>query len=119
MFTPTILRIDSLDSTNLEAARQAKAGAGEGLCIVAREQTAGRGRLDRRWLSPKDAGLYLSIVLRPQLELSHWPLISLVAGLAVSDALLQTCDLKVISVNGNLPESWLRPLKPEMDPRLL
>jgi len=95
MFTPTILRIDSVDSTNLEAARQAKAGAAEGLCIVAREQTAGRGRLDRRWLSPKDAGLYLSIVLRPQLELSDWPLISLVAALAVSDALLQTCDLKV------------------------
>src|SRR5439155_19244369 len=90
-----ILRFDSIDSTNLEAARQAKAGAAEGLCIVAREQTAGRGRLDRRWLSPKDAGLYLSIVLRPQLELSDWPLISLVAALAVSDALLQTCDLKV------------------------
>ena len=95
MFTPTILRIESLDSTNLEAARQAKAGAPEGLCIVAREQTAGRGRLDRKWLSTKDAGLYVSIILRPRIELRHWPLIPLVAGLAVGDALLQACDLKV------------------------
>jgi len=48
-FHPTILRLKKIDSTNLEAVRQAKAGAKEGLCIVAREQTAGRGRLDRTW----------------------------------------------------------------------
>ena len=79
-----ILRFDSIDSTNLEAMRQAKAGAREGLCIVAREQTAGRGRLDRSWQSPKDAGLYFSIVLRPELKMSSWPLISLKAcGLRV------------------------------------
>lgn len=82
-----ILRFDSIDSTNLEAMRQARAGAQEGLCIVAREQTAGRGRLDRSWQSPKDAGLYFSIVLRPQLKLNAWPLITLMAALAVSDTL--------------------------------
>jgi len=60
-----ILRFDSIDSTNLEAMRQARAGAPEGWCVIAREQTAGRGRLDRNWHSPKDAGLYFSIVLRP------------------------------------------------------
>lgn len=91
---PTILRFDSIDSTNLEAMRQAKAGAPEGLCIVAREQTRGRGRLDRSWQSPKDAGLYFSIVLRPQLEMSAWPLLTLMAALAVSDALRKTCDLR-------------------------
>jgi len=91
---PTILRFDSIDSTNLEAMRQAKAGAPEGLCIVAREQTRGRGRLDRSWQSPKDAGLYFSIVLRPQLEMSAWPLLTLMAALAVSDALRRTCDLR-------------------------
>jgi len=84
---PTMLRFDSIDSTNLEAMRQARAGAQEGLCIVAREQTAGRGRLDRSWLSPRDAGLYLSIVLRPQLKLNVWPLVTLMGALAVSDAL--------------------------------
>ena len=88
-----ILRFDSIDSTNLEAMRQAKAGAPEGLCIVAREQTRGRGRLDRNWHSPKDAGVYLTIVLRPQFELARWPLISLAAALAVHEAIRKTCDV--------------------------
>ena len=74
--------------------RQAKAGAPEGLCIVAREQTNGRGRLDRVWQSPKDAGLYFSMILRPRLEMSSWPLITLMAALAVCDALMKACDLR-------------------------
>lgn len=90
---PTILRFDSIDSTNLEAMRQARAGAQEGLCVVAREQTAGRGRLDRSWQSPKDAGLYFSIILQPQLKMNAWPLITLMAALAVSDALMKACEL--------------------------
>ncbi len=94
LFQPTILRLDSIDSTNLEAMRQARAGALEGLCVIAREQTNGRGRLDRSWQSPKDAGLYFSIVLRPQLEMSSWPLITLMAALAVCDALLKACALR-------------------------
>lgn len=91
----TILHFDSIDSTNLEAMRQAKGGAAEWLCIIAREQTRGRGRLERSWHSPKDAGLYLSIVLRPQFELARWPLINLAAALAVHDAIFRTGDLKV------------------------
>src|SRR6266446_5381753 len=93
-FKPTILQLDSIDSTNLEAMRQAKAGAPEGLCVVAREQTSGRGRLDRSWRSPKDAGLYFSIVLRPTLEVNLWPLLPLMAALAVSDALMKSCGLR-------------------------
>src|SRR5215212_9572407 len=92
--TPTILRFDSLPSTNTEAARQAARGAPEGLCVVAREQTAGRGRRERSWVSPKDAGLYLSVVLRPTLEARLWPLITLAAALAVRDALLEACGLE-------------------------
>jgi len=90
---PTILRFDSIDSTNLEAMRQARAGAPEGLCIIAREQTAGRGRLDRSWHSPKDAGLYFSILLRPTLEMNLWPLLTLMSALAVSDALMKSSGL--------------------------
>jgi len=74
--------------------RQAKAGAPEGLCIVAREQTRGRGRLDRSWESPRDAGLYASIILRPEFEMNAWPLITLMASLAVYDALMRACDLR-------------------------
>lgn len=91
---PTILRFDSIDSTNLEAMRQARIGAAEGLCIVARQQTRGRGRLDRTWHSPKDAGLYFSIILRPQIALTAWPLLTLMAALAVHDALIKSCDLQ-------------------------
>lgn len=91
---PTILRFDTIDSTNLEAMRQAKAGAPEGLCIVAREQTKGRGRLDRSWQSPTDAGLYMSLVLRPHFAMNAWPLITLMAALAVYDALMKTCELR-------------------------
>src|SRR6266853_6369102 len=92
-FQPTILHFDSIDSTNLEAMRQARAGAPGGLCIIAREQIAGRGRLDRSWHSPKDAGLYFSIVLRPALEMNLWPLLPLMSALAVSDALMKSCGL--------------------------
>jgi BirA family biotin operon repressor/biotin-[acetyl-CoA-carboxylase] ligase len=92
--TPTILHFDSIDSTNLEAMRQAKSGAPEGLCIIAREQTRGRGRLDRSWHSPKDAGLYFSIVLRPSFKLFRWPLISLAAALAVHNALAKLFQLR-------------------------
>lgn len=91
---PTILRFDSLPSTNTEAGRQASLGAAEGLCVVAREQTAGRGRQQREWVSPKDAGLYFSIVLRPRFDARTWPLITLAAALAVRDALRESCALK-------------------------
>ncbi len=92
--TPQILRFDSLPSTNLEAARRAIAGAAEGLCVVASEQTAGRGRLEREWVSPKGAGLYFSVVLRPSFEQSSWPLITLAAAIAVYEALRESCALQ-------------------------
>lgn len=90
---PTILRYDSLPSTNTEAARQAVLGAAEGLCVVAAEQTAGRGRQAREWVSPKGAGLYFSIVLRPRLSMRAWPLLALMSALCVADALLEACGL--------------------------
>lgn len=93
-FRPTILRFDSLPSTNTEAARQARLGAAEGLCIIAREQTAGRGRNNRAWVSPSDAGLYFSIVLRPVIEQKLWPLLTLMSALAVHDALVAACKLQ-------------------------
>ena len=93
-FTFQILHFDSLPSTNLEAIKQAADGAPEGLVIVADEQTAGRGRLGRHWSSPKDAGLYFSVVLRPQVYAGTWPLITFAAALAVQDALFRCCNLR-------------------------
>ena len=85
----TILRFDTLDSTNSEALRQARLGADEGLCIIARQQTAGRGRHGRTWVSDKDAGLYFSIVLRPMIETRFLPLITLMTGVAVYESLVE------------------------------
>ncbi|HXG85304.1 MAG TPA: biotin--[acetyl-CoA-carboxylase] ligase, partial [Pyrinomonadaceae bacterium] len=83
----TILRFDELESTNTEAANQARRGAGEGLCVVARRQTAGRGRHGREWISEKDAGLYFRLVLRPKIEARFLPLITLTSAVAVFETL--------------------------------
>ncbi|QQS32527.1 MAG: biotin--[acetyl-CoA-carboxylase] ligase [Acidobacteriota bacterium] len=85
----TQINYDVTDSTNSEAVRQAKLGAAEGVCIVARGQTAGRGRQGRSWISEKDSGLYFSIILRPKLDPQFLPLITLMAGVAVHDALVE------------------------------
>lgn len=90
----TILRFDELDSTNTEAVSQAKRGADEGLCIVAAQQTAGRGRHGRSWVSPENAGLYFSIVLRPKIEMKFLPLLTLMSAIAVSDVLREIYSLK-------------------------
>jgi BirA family biotin operon repressor/biotin-[acetyl-CoA-carboxylase] ligase len=60
-------------------------GAREGLVVVAREQHAGRGRLDRRWESPP-GGLYLSLLLRPQLPLARANWLTMILSLAAIDA---------------------------------
>ena len=88
------LRFDSLPSTNLEAANRAREAAIEGLCIVASEQTAGRGRLGRQWISPRGAGIYCSTVLRPQFDQSLWPLITLMSAVVVHEAVLAACALQ-------------------------
>lgn len=94
LLKPKVLRFESLPSTNTELARLASEGAAEGVAIVADEQTAGRGRLQRAWSSPKGAGLYFSILLRPTIPSDHWPLITFMAALAVGDALNEAADLQ-------------------------
>jgi BirA family transcriptional regulator, biotin operon repressor / biotin---[acetyl-CoA-carboxylase] ligase len=94
LLKPKVLRFESLPSTNTELARRASEGAEEGLSILADEQTAGRGRLQRAWSSPKGAGLYLSILLRPTIAPDQWPLITFMAALAVSDALSEAAELQ-------------------------
>lgn len=76
---------DSIGSTNDEATRLAREGAAHGTVVHADEQTAGRGRLSRRWLSPP-GNVYLSVVLRPGLPVARTVEIGFVAALAVADA---------------------------------
>jgi BirA family transcriptional regulator, biotin operon repressor / biotin---[acetyl-CoA-carboxylase] ligase len=77
----------STESTNAEVAAAAREGAAEGLVIIAEQQTAGRGRLDRAWSSPARAGLLASVLLRPSASVTAWPLIPLLTGLAVVEAM--------------------------------
>lgn len=90
----TILRFDELGSTNTEALKQARRGADEGLCVVARRQTAGRGRHGRVWISEADAGLYFSVVLRPNIETRFTPLITLMTAVTIYDLLIELYKLK-------------------------
>jgi BirA family transcriptional regulator, biotin operon repressor / biotin---[acetyl-CoA-carboxylase] ligase len=94
LLKPKVLRFESLPSTNTELARMASEGAAEGVAVIADEQTAGRGRLQRAWSSPKGAGLYFSILLRPRIPIDQWPLITFMAALAVGDALQEATGLR-------------------------
>jgi BirA family biotin operon repressor/biotin-[acetyl-CoA-carboxylase] ligase len=78
--------LDEVDSTNDEAKRRAEAGAPEGTLVIARRQTAGRGRRDRRWHSP-EGNLYMSLVVRPEGTAAEAARLSFVAAVALGDAL--------------------------------
>lgn len=80
------VELDECDSTNDEAARLARAGARHGTVVTARAQRAGRGRDGRGWASPRDAGLYLSAVIRPPLPLVDVPPMTLAIGVGLCDA---------------------------------
>lgn len=86
---------NEIDSTNTRALELAADGAPHGLVVAARQQTAGRGRQGKTWVSPLDAGLYISFLLRPQVELTQIPLISLATGAAVARALRSACGIQV------------------------
>jgi BirA family biotin operon repressor/biotin-[acetyl-CoA-carboxylase] ligase len=80
---------DELPSTSDRAKELADDGADHGTVVVAESQTAGRGRRGRVWASPARRNLYFSVVLRPDLPPSRAPEITLVASVAICDALRQ------------------------------
>ncbi len=81
-------------STNDVAKLLAREGCPHGSLIVAEAQSRGRGRLGRSWLSPPGAGLYFSLVLRPDFEPPLAPRITLLAGVAVARAIQTLCSLE-------------------------
>lgn len=86
----TIHRLGVVASTQGEAARLAAAGAPEGTVVTATHQSAGRGRRGREWLDAPGESLLMSIVLRPPIPPGLAPQLSLVAAVAVVDALGRT-----------------------------
>ncbi|MHB1255521.1 MAG: biotin--[acetyl-CoA-carboxylase] ligase [Dethiobacteraceae bacterium] len=82
----------TMDSTNRLARELAAAGAAEGTVILSEEQLAGRGRLGRSWVSPA-GGIWLSLILRPQLAPHKAQLITLLAAVAAVEATQKTTGL--------------------------
>jgi BirA family biotin operon repressor/biotin-[acetyl-CoA-carboxylase] ligase len=83
----TIHRLGAVVSTQVEAARLAAGGASEGTVVTATHQSAGRGRRGRQWLDAPGESLLMSVVLRPPIPPGLAPQLSLVAAVAVADAL--------------------------------
>ena len=87
MFGHSFRYHDEIESTNVEAKTLAIKGAPEGTVVVAEAQTAGRGRLGRRWTSPAGKGLLFSVILRPSLPMSEAHLLTIVAATAAAEAI--------------------------------
>ena len=80
-----------LDSTNTYLKALAMDGGENGTVIIAEHQTAGRGRMERRFQSPDGKGLYLSVLLRPEVPSERLPCVTALAGVAVCDAVEDLC----------------------------
>ncbi len=84
--------LDTVDSTNTRARDLGLAGAADGTVVVAEEQSGGRGRMGRTWISPRGRNLYLSVLLRTDLPPQAISQISLCAGLAACETIGEWCD---------------------------
>lgn len=85
---------DTVGSTNDVARTLAWTGEPEGTVVVARTQTAGRGRMGREWVSPP-GGLWFSVILRPIAAPHDVPLLGLAAGVAASRGIERACGVQV------------------------
>jgi BirA family biotin operon repressor/biotin-[acetyl-CoA-carboxylase] ligase len=83
------------DSTNTDALAAARSAAPHGSVWFADEQRAGRGRGDHAWHSAAGEGLYVSVLLRPQIPSARLPLLPLAAGLAAAEAIRAAAGLAV------------------------
>ncbi|GAA5115193.1 biotin--[acetyl-CoA-carboxylase] ligase [Alloalcanivorax gelatiniphagus] len=79
--------VEASPSTNAAVAERARAGEEPGLVLVTEHQTAGRGRLDRSWVTPARSSLTFSVLLRPDVPPTSWTWLPLLTGYAVQAAL--------------------------------
>ena len=85
-----VLVFDTLDSTNAYAKSALKDGEKEDFLVVSREQTKGRGRFERKFYSPKDAGVYFSLVVTPKTE-EEIAFYTPICAIATADAVRSVC----------------------------
>jgi len=93
VFGDRIVYHEVTDSSNLRAKELAGAGAPHGTVVIAEEQLAGKGRLDRKWVSPKGRNLMLSVVLRPELRVDQVFFLTMLVALSVRNVLKETMDI--------------------------
>lgn len=93
-----VQHFDSIDSTStyLKAYAQQCLATGaklsEGLAVLADQQTAGRGRLQRSWYSPPSGGFYFSLLLKPTIDVSRLTLLTLMAAVATAETIQAFCS---------------------------
>ncbi len=83
----TLFFYESIDSTNLQAGREAELGAPHGTLVIAHKQTQGRGRRGRQWDSPLHANIYFTILLRPEFEPNQASMLTLLMAYCVAKAI--------------------------------
>jgi BirA family biotin operon repressor/biotin-[acetyl-CoA-carboxylase] ligase len=118
----TIYYSTTLDSTNEQAKRLAGEGAPHGTLILAEEQQKGRGRMGRDWISPKSGGIWLSIILRPNMAPYEAPKLTILSAVAVAEAIRKKTGLAAqikwpndILINGKKVCGILTELNTEID----
>lgn len=89
-----IHRFQTIDSTNTQAKLLAQQGASDGTFVIARQQTAGRGRMGRTFHSSAGKGLYLSMILRPRCNPNELMHLTCAAAVAACDAIERATGLR-------------------------
>ncbi|MCX5701757.1 MAG: biotin--[acetyl-CoA-carboxylase] ligase [Candidatus Omnitrophica bacterium] len=90
-----IYYFDSVPSTMDIAQQLSMKGAAEGTLVLAETQTKGRGRLGREWNSPKCKGIYMSLILRPQIQPGLAPMLTLLSAVSVCEAIREIAGLDI------------------------
>lgn len=86
---------EETDSTNVQAKRLAEAGAEHGTLVIAKKQTAGRGRHGRVWESPDEKNVNFTLISRPSINPNKAPMLTLVMALSVAKAIEEVAKMKV------------------------
>lgn len=84
---------DATDSTNIQARRLAEAHAPHGTLVVSDRQDGGKGRRGRSWASPSGVGIWMSLILRPEIAPSSASMLTLAAALAVREGIQEETGL--------------------------
>ena len=89
-----VIFYEETDSTNARAKDLIRAGAEGGTLVAADMQTAGRGRLGRSFSSPSGEGIYMSLILKPELSPDRFSMLTILAAMAIARAFEALYDLK-------------------------